>query len=134
MTVCCGSTEAMLATLLAVLDPGDEIIIFEPFYENYGRARSSPAPSRCSCRSSLRLLVRPGAARARLHPRTRAIIFNTPNNPTSKVFTRRELEIIAELCQRHDVLAITDEIYEHMVYDGLGTSPSPRSPGCGTAP
>jgi aminotransferase len=120
VTVCCGSTEAMLATLLAVLDPGDEIIIFEPFYENYGPGAiiSGAKPVFVPLEPPDFSFDPERLARA-FTPRTRAIIFNTPNNPTGKVFTRRELEIIAELCQRHDVLAITDEIYEHMVYDGL---------------
>jgi aminotransferase len=130
VTVCCGSTEAMLATLLAVLDPGDEIIIFEPFYENYG-----PGSIIAGAKPVFVPLEPPDfsfdpdrLARA-FTPRTRAIIFNTPNNPTGKVFTRRELEIIAELCQRHDVIAITDEIYEHMVYDGLRHVPIATLPG-----
>jgi aminotransferase len=130
VTVCCGSTEAMLATLLAVLDPGDEIIIFEPFYENYGPGAiiSGAKPVFVPLEPPDFSFDPDRLARA-FTPRTRAIIFNTPNNPTGKVFTRRELEIIAELCQRHDVLAITDEIYEHMVYDGLRHIPIATLPG-----
>jgi aminotransferase len=130
VTVCCGSTEAMLATLLAVLDPGDEIIIFEPFYENYGPGSiiSGAKPVFVPLEPPDFSFDPDRLARA-FTPRTRAIIFNTPNNPTGKVFTRRELEIIAELCQRHDVLAITDEIYEHMVYDGLRHIPIATLPG-----
>ncbi len=130
VTVCCGSTEAMLATLLAVLDPGDEIVIFEPFYENYGPGSiiSGAKPVFVPLEPPDFSFDPDRLARA-FTPRTRAIIFNTPNNPTGKVFTRRELEIIAELCQRHDVLAITDEIYEHMVYDGYQHVPIATLPG-----
>ena len=130
VTVCCGSTEAMLATLLAVLDPGDEIIIFEPFYENYGPGSiiSGAKPVFVPLEPP-DFSFDPERLERAFSSRTRAIIFNTPNNPTGKVFTRRELEIIAELCQRHDVLAITDEIYEHMVYDGLRHIPIATLPG-----
>jgi aspartate/methionine/tyrosine aminotransferase len=130
VTVCCGSTEAMLATLLAVLDPGDEIIIFEPFYENYGPGSiiSGAKPVFVPLEPP-DFSFDPERLERAFTSRTRAIIFNTPNNPTGKVFTRRELEIIAELCQRHDVLAITDEIYEHMVYDGLQHIPIATLPG-----
>ena len=130
VTVCCGSTEAMLATLLAVLDPGDEIIIFEPFYENYG-----PGAIIAGAKPVFVPLEPPDfsfdpdrLARA-FSPRTKAIIFNSPNNPTGKVFTLAELETIAQLCQRHDALAITDEIYEHIVYDGLRHVPIGTLPG-----
>jgi aminotransferase len=130
VTVCCGSTEAMLSTLLAVLDPGDEIIIFEPFYENYGPGSiiSGAKPVFVPLEPPDFSFDPDRLARA-FTPRTKAIIFNTPNNPTGKVFTRRELEIIAELCQRHDVVAITDEIYEHMVYDGHEHIPMATLPG-----
>jgi aspartate/methionine/tyrosine aminotransferase len=130
VTVCCGSTEAMLSTLLAVLDPGDEIIIFEPFYENYGPGSiiSGAKPVFVPLEPP-DLSFDPDRLARAFTPRTRAIIFNTPNNPTGKVFTRRELEIIAELCQRHDVVAITDEIYEHMVYDGYQHIPIATLPG-----
>ncbi|MBI2467173.1 MAG: aminotransferase class I/II-fold pyridoxal phosphate-dependent enzyme [Candidatus Rokubacteria bacterium] len=130
VTVCCGSTEAMLATLLAVLDPGDEVIIFEPFYENYG-----PGAIISGARPVWVPLEPPDfsfdpdrLARA-FTPRTKAILFNSPNNPTGKVFTRGELEIIAELCQRHDVVAVTDEIYEHIVFDGHRHVPIATLPG-----
>jgi aminotransferase len=130
VTVCCGSTEAMLSTLLAVLDPGDEIVIFEPFYENYGPGSiiSGAKPVFVPLEPPDFSFDPDRLARA-FTPRTKAIIFNTPNNPTGKVFTRRELEIIAELCQRHDVVAITDEIYEHMVYDGHEHIPIATLPG-----
>jgi aspartate/methionine/tyrosine aminotransferase len=120
ITVTCGATEAMMATMLAVVNPGDEVIVFEPFYENYGPdAKLSGAVPRF-----VRLRLEPGFPfdpddlRAAVGPRTRAIIVNTPHNPTGKVFTRVELEAVADLCRRHDLLAITDEVYEHILYDG----------------
>ncbi|MEZ5065069.1 MAG: aminotransferase class I/II-fold pyridoxal phosphate-dependent enzyme [bacterium] len=119
VTVTCGSTEAMLSTLLALVDPGDEVIVFEPFYENYG-----PDAILCGATPRFVKLHEPDwtlderELAAAFGPRTRAIILNTPNNPTGKVFSREELETIADLCVRHDVIAITDEIYEHIVYDG----------------
>lgn len=123
ITVCCGSTEAMMATMMAIVDPGDEVIVFEPFYENYGPdAILSGATPRYV---TLRPPSTPGAdwtfdldeLRAAFSNRTRAIIINTPNNPTGKVFTREELEQIAALCAKWGVLAVTDEIYEHILYD-----------------
>jgi len=118
ITVTCGATEAMIATLLAVVDPGDEVIIFEPFYENYGpdSILSGAVPRFVSLRAPDWSFDPDDLARA-FNARTRAIIINTPNNPTGKVFSRAELDIIAGLCREHDVLAITDEIYEHILYD-----------------
>src|SRR5579872_830252 len=119
VTVCCGSTEGMIATMLAVTNPGDEVIVLEPYYENY-------APDTLLC-DAKRVLVSmrppdwsfdPDELRRAFSPRTKAIILNTPNNPTGRVFTRGELEFIAGLCQEYDALAITDEIYEHILYDG----------------
>ena len=119
VTVCCGSTEAMMSTMLATLDPGDEVVMFEPFYENYGPdAILSGAVPRYVTLHEPDWTVDPDALAAAFNDRTRAIIINTPNNPTGKVFTRAELTTIAELCRRWDVLAITDEIYEHIIYDG----------------
>jgi len=119
VTVCCGSTEAMMSTMLATLDPGDEVVVFEPFYENYGPdAILSGAVPRYVTLHEPDWTVDPDALAAAFNDRTRAIIINTPNNPTGKVFTRAELTTIAELCRRWDVLAITDEIYEHIIYDG----------------
>ena len=124
ITVCCGSTEAMIASLLAVTNAGDEIVIFEPFYENYGPdAILSGALPRFV---KLRPPADPGGEwafderelRAAFGARTKAIVLNTPNNPTGKVFTRAELELIRDLCLEHEALAITDEIYEHILYDG----------------
>ncbi|PYM25558.1 MAG: aminotransferase [Candidatus Rokuibacteriota bacterium] len=130
VTVCCGATETMLATLLAVLNPGDEVIVFEPFYENY-------APG-CIISGAVAIWVPleppdfsfdPERLARAVTPRTKAIIFNSPNNPSGKVFSRADLQIIADLCIRHDLLAITDEIYEHIVYDGLGHTPIATLPG-----
>ena len=119
VTVCCGSTEAMMSTMLATVDPGDEVVVFEPFYENYGPdAILSGAVPRYVTLHAPDWTFDPDALAAAFNPRTRAVIINTPNNPTGKVFTRGELETIAELCRRWDVLAITDEIYEHILYDG----------------
>ncbi len=124
VTVCCGCTEAMISTLLAVCNAGDEVVIFEPFYENYGPdAVLSGARPRFV---KLRPPVGGGGEwtfdekelRAAFDKHTKAIIVNTPNNPTGKVFTRAELELIRDLCVEFDVLAITDEIYEHILYDG----------------
>jgi aspartate/methionine/tyrosine aminotransferase len=119
ITVCCGATETMIASLLAVVDPGDEVVVFEPFYENYG-------PDAIICGAVPRFV--------RLHPpewtfdpddlaaafteRTRAVILNTPNNPTGKVFTGEELETLAGLARRWGAYVITDEIYQYITYDG----------------
>jgi aminotransferase len=119
VTVCCGSTETMMATLLATVDAGDEVIVFEPFYENYGPDTIvSGAVPRYVTLHEPDWRVDPDELRAAFGPKTRAIIINSPNNPTGKVFTRAELTLIAGLCRQWDVLAITDEIYEHIVYDG----------------
>jgi len=135
ITVCCGSTEAMMSAMLAVINPGDEVVIFEPFYENYGpdAILSGAAPRFVKLRPPV-LSPRQadeGPARgadewefdrdalaAAFGPRTKAIILNTPNNPTGKVFRRDELEFIRDLCLRWNAFAITDEIYEHILYDG----------------
>ncbi len=119
ITVCCGSTEAMIASMMAVVDPGDEVVIFEPFYENYGpdAILTGAIPRYVQLRPP-EWTFDPDELADAFGPKTRAIIINTPNNPTGKVFTRPELGTIAELCIEHDVIAITDEIYEHIVYDG----------------
>jgi len=130
VTVCCGSTETMLSTLLAVLNPGDEVIVFEPFYENYGPG--------CIISAAEPVFVPleppdfsfdPDRLAKAVGPRTKAIIFNSPNNPTGKVFTRQELQLIADLCLKHDLLAITDEIYEHIIFDGQTHTPIATLPG-----
>lgn len=130
VTVCCGSTEGMIAALLGLVNPGDEVIVFEPFYENYG-------PDTKLCGATRRLVqlrppdwaFDPDELRSAFTSRTRAIIINTPHNPTGKVFTRMELDLVAELCQEHDALALTDEIYEHIVYDGAQHIPIMALPG-----
>ncbi len=116
ITVCCGATECMMATLLAVVNPSDEVVIFQPFYENYGPdgLLSGAQPFWVQLRQPNWLFDRDELSRAFTN-RTRAIIINTPNNPTGKVFSRDELSFIAELCVKHNVLAITDEIYEHII-------------------
>jgi aminotransferase len=120
ITVTCGATEAMMATLLAVVNPGDEVIVFEPFYENYGpdTKLSGAVPRFVELRLEPGFPFDPDQIRAQITPRTKAIIINTPHNPTGKVFSRTELDQIADVCHRHDLLAITDEVYEHILYDG----------------
>jgi aspartate/methionine/tyrosine aminotransferase len=119
ITVSCGSTEAMIDVLLAVINPGDEVIVFEPFYENYGPDAiiSGATPRYVQLRRPDWSFDEKELAAA-FNDKTKAIIINTPNNPTGKVFSREELQVIADLCQKWDVLAITDEIYEHIIYDG----------------
>ncbi len=119
ITVCCGATECMASTLLALVNPGEEVIVFEPFYENYG-----PDAVLCGAVPRFVRLREPDwsfdpdeLARA-FGNRTKAIVINTPNNPTGKVFSRAELESIAALCRKWDVIAVTDEIYEHILFDG----------------
>lgn len=119
ITVTCGATEGMMAAMLGVLDPGDEIVVFEPFYENYGPdAILSGAVPRYVALHEPDWSIDEAELRAAFGPRTRGIVLNSPHNPTGKVFTREELGVIAELCQRWDAVAFTDEIYEHIVYDG----------------
>src|SRR6476660_791195 len=119
VTVCCGTTEAMMATMMALIDPGDEVVVFEPFYENYGPdAILSGATPRYVTLHEPDWTFDPDELAAAFNEKTRAIIINTPNNPTGKVFSRGELETIAALCRRVDAVAISDEIYEHILYDG----------------
>jgi aminotransferase len=130
VTITCGATEAMAAALLALVDAGDEVIVFEPYYENYG-----PDAILCGAAPVFVPLApdRPldlDRLAAAFSPRTRAIVVNTPNNPTGRVLSRAELEGIAALCERHGAYAVTDEIYEHILYDGahipLATLPGMR--------
>ncbi len=120
VTVTCGSTEAMVSTLLAIVDPGDEVVVLEPFYENYG-----PDTAICGAKPVFVPLrapdytFDPDELRAAFTSRTKAIIVNTPNNPSGRVFTRAELELIAALCREYDAIAVTDEIYEHIRYSGI---------------
>jgi len=130
VTVCCGSTEAMMSTMLAIVDPGDEVVIFEPFYENYGPdAILSGATPRYVTLNEPDWSFDPDQLAGAFNDKTKAIIINTPNNPTGKVFTRDELEIIAALCRKWDVVAISDEIYEHIIYDGHRHIPITTLPG-----
>jgi len=130
LTVCCGATEGMIASLLAVCNPGDEVVIFEPHYENYG-------PDTLLCGAERKFVplhppdwtFDPDELRRAFSPRTKAIILNSPGNPTGQVFDRTQLEFIAGLCQEFDALAITDEIYEHIVYDGAQHVPMMTIPG-----
>jgi len=130
VTVCCGATETMIASLLAVVDPGDEIVVFEPFYENYG-------PDAIICGAVPRYVelrppdwtFDPAELSAAFTDHTRAVILNTPNNPTGKVFTRAELELIAAECRRVGAYALTDEIYQYLVYDGFRHTPLATVPG-----
>jgi len=119
VTVSCGATEAMIAAMLAAVDPGDEVIVFEPFYENYGPdcILSGAVPRFVPLRAPDWSFDADELRRA-FTSRTRAIVVNTPHNPTGKVYSRSELELIASLCIEHDAIAITDEIYEHLVYTG----------------
>jgi aspartate/methionine/tyrosine aminotransferase len=119
ITVTCGATEAMVAAMLATVDPGDEVIVFEPYYENYGPdAILVGAVPKYVTLHPPHWTFDPDELKRAFTNKTKAIIINTPNNPTGKVFNREELTMIAELCQKWDVLAFTDEIYEHILYDG----------------
>ncbi|MGQ0609245.1 MAG: pyridoxal phosphate-dependent aminotransferase [Chloroflexota bacterium] len=119
VTVTCGATEGMIAAMLALVDPGDEVIVFEPYYENYGPdAILSGAIPRYVTLHEPDWRIDAAELRAAFGPRTRALILNSPHNPTGKVFDRAELELIAALAQDHDTLILTDDIYEHIVYAG----------------
>jgi aminotransferase len=119
VTVTCGATEAMIAAMLGLLDPGDEVIVFEPYYENYGPdAILSGAVPRYVTLHEPDWSIDPDELRRAFGPQTRGLVLNSPHNPTGKVFTREELELIASLCIEHDVIAFTDDIYEHLVYEG----------------
>jgi len=119
ITVTCGSTEAMMAALMAIVNPGDEVVVFEPFYENYGPdAILSGATPRFVPLHPPDWSIDPGELAAAFNNNTKAIIINTPNNPTGKVFSREELELIGEQCARWNAIAVTDEIYEHILYNG----------------
>lgn len=130
ITVTCGSTEAMIASLLAITNPGDEVVIFEPFYENFG-------PDTMLCAAERKFVTLhppdwrfdPAALRRAFSKKTKAIIINSPGNPTGHVLERTQLECIAELCQEFDAIAITDEIYEHILYDGARHVPMMTLPG-----
>jgi aminotransferase len=119
LTVTCGATEGMIAAMMAVLDPGDEVVVFEPFYENYGPdAILSGAVPRYVTLREPDWSFDEAELRAAFGPKTRGLVLNSPHNPTGKVFDRAELELISELCREHDVVVFTDDIYEHIVYAG----------------
>jgi aspartate/methionine/tyrosine aminotransferase len=128
--VTCGSTEAMISSMLAVLNPGDEVVVFEPFYENYGpdTILSGAAPRYVPLRPPDWTFDEDELSAA-FTDQTRGVVINTPNNPTGKVFSREELEAISALCQRWDAVAFTDEIYEHITYDGARHVPIATIPG-----
>src|SRR5438046_2511570 len=119
VTVTCGATEAMASVFLALVNPGDEVIVIEPFYENYGPdailAGANPVFVPLEGRD---WRLDPDRLRRTFSKRTRAIIVNTPQNPSGRVFSKEEMSLIAELCIAHDAWAITDEIYEHIIYAG----------------
>jgi len=118
ITVTCGSTEAMIGAMLAIINPGDEVIVFEPFYENYGPdAILSGATPRYVTLHPPDWSFDPYELAAAFNDNTKAIIINTPNNPTGKVFSREELQTIADLCHKWNAIAITDEIYEHILFN-----------------
>ncbi|CAN5891429.1 aminotransferase class I/II-fold pyridoxal phosphate-dependent enzyme [soil metagenome] len=125
VTVTCGSTEGMIATMMATVDPGEEVVIFEPFYENYApdAILSGASPVYVPLRPP-QWSFDPDELRAAFNARTKAIILCNPNNPVGKVFTREEMELIAGLCQEHDALCFTDEIYEHILYTRADGTPA----------
>jgi aspartate/methionine/tyrosine aminotransferase len=131
LVVTCGATEAMMATMLATVDPGDRVVLFEPFYENFG-----PDALMAGARPAFVPLREPdyqpdaeALKEAFSRERPRAVVVNTPGNPTGRIFTKESLRLVADLCVDHDALAVTDEIYEHMVYDGKGHTSLATLPG-----
>lgn len=130
LTVCCGATEGMIASFLALLNPGDEVIVFEPFYENYWPdSQLSSAVCRYVKLRPPGWTFDPNELRTAFTNQTRAVIVNSPNNPTGRVFSKHELTLIGELCEEYDSLLITDEIYEHIVFDGERHIPPITLPG-----
>lgn len=130
LAVCCGATEGMVATMLALLNEGDEVVVFEPFYENYWPdSQLSGCTIRYVPMRPPHWEFDPEELRAAFNSRTRAVILNSPNNPTGRVFSIEELTAIANLCQEFDALAVTDEIYEHITYDGAQHVPISSLPG-----
>ena len=130
LSVCCGATEGMIATMLALLNPGDEIVVFEPFYENYWPdSQLSGVTVRYVPLRAPHWIFDIDQLRAAFSSQTRAIVLNSPNNPTGRVFSLEELEVISQLCNEFDTLAITDEIYEHIVFNGARHIPLFTLPG-----
>lgn len=130
-TVTCGVTEAVISALLAVADRGDEVVILEPAHENYhaGVVFAGATPVWVPIRPPEHRFDAGELGRAMARPGVRAVIFNSPHNPSGRVFTRQELRTIAELCHQHDVVAISDEIYEHMTYGRHEHVPIATLPG-----
>lgn len=128
-----GATEAIAASLLALVEAGDEVILIEPYYDSYAASVAMAGATRVTVGlredESGRLALDVDALRAAVTPRTRAILVNSPHNPTGTVFRLEELQAIASLCVEHDLLAITDEVYEHLVFDGLVHIPLASLPG-----
>jgi N-succinyldiaminopimelate aminotransferase len=119
ITVYAGATEAIFATLQALCGPGDEVVLFEPFYDSYlASVRMAGAEPRAVTLRAPEFRFDPEELAAAITPRTRLLLLNTPHNPSGRVFERAELETVAELCRRHDLIAVSDEVYEHLVYDG----------------
>ena len=119
ITITAGATEAIFATLLGLVNPGDEVVLFEPFYDSYRPAVEMAGGNvRVVTLRPPTFAPDPDELRAAFSARTKAIVVNTPHNPTGHVFTEEELRLIAELCQEHDVVAVTDEVYEHIVFEG----------------
>ncbi|MHB8604489.1 MAG: pyridoxal phosphate-dependent aminotransferase [Thermoplasmatota archaeon] len=120
VTVTCGATEAMMAAMLAVVNPGEEVVVFEPFYENYGpdALLSGAKPCFVKLHQDRAFAFDEEELKAAFTEKTKAIVLNTPNNPTGKVFTRDELKFIGELAAERDAFILTDEIYEHILYGG----------------
>ncbi|MFB9472828.1 pyridoxal phosphate-dependent aminotransferase [Nonomuraea salmonea] len=127
-----GATEAVAASVLALCEPGDEVIAFEPYYDSYAASIALAQAKLVAVTlrpAEGRFTFDPDELRAAVTPRTRAILVNSPHNPTGTVFTRAELTAIAELCQEHDLIAITDEVYEHLTFDGVEHIPMATLPG-----
>ena len=132
VVVTTGATEAIAAALLGLCDPGDEVLTFEPYYDSYAACIAlSGATRRPVTLRPPGYPIEPGELASAFSPRTRAVLLNTPHNPTGKVFTRDELELIAAHCVEHDVVAICDEVYEHLVFDGRTHIPLATLPGMG---
>jgi N-succinyldiaminopimelate aminotransferase len=125
-----GATEAIAATILALCEPGDEVVTFEPYYDSYAASIALAGASRRT--SVLRFpdfTVDEASLRAAFSPRTRLVLLNTPHNPTGKVFSREELELVCALAREHDAWVVTDEVYEHLVFDGVEHVPVATLPG-----
>src|ERR687892_1440205 len=125
-----GATEAIAAALLGLVNPGDDVVCFEPYYDSYAASIAMAGATRRPV--TLRppdWAFDPGALTAAISPRTRVLLLNTPHNPTGKVFTRAELQLIADVCREHDVLVLADEVYDRIVYDGHEHVPIATLPG-----